>query len=182
MWPWFSYACIFYLERFDLSTCRVLEFGAGGSTLFWAASAKEVISLETDHKWFEAISKNKPRNVRLTLHEKDDFEKCLAQLIKEAPFDIVVIDGAWRTACAIHCKDLVKDTGMVILDNPDWYPTAHENMKGNSLIEVSFSGLTPIQAYSTTTNIYFSRKFAIPFKKSFKFKDIPGSIPDNHEN
>jgi hypothetical protein len=179
--PWLSYAAIFYLKRLDFSNCRILEFGSGGSTLFWANKAKEVISIETDRRWHEKISKVLPENVKIMLFEKDEFEKCLLALQDIKPFDVIIIDGAWRPQCALHCTKLLANTGLAILDNPDWYPTAHANMQENDYFEVSFSGITPMQAYSTTTNIYLTRNFSIPFGKDSFFSLVPGSILDNHE-
>ncbi|MCX5814641.1 MAG: hypothetical protein NTX75_00145 [Proteobacteria bacterium] len=180
-WPWFSYACIFYLERLDFSQCRVLEFGSGGSTKYWARRAKELISVETDRFWHELVKKDLPENARLLFFDQNEWDGCYEKILAMAPFDVVIIDGSWRDRCASVCRRLMAENGLVILDNPDWYPTAHNIMHAYDLIEVSFSGLTPLNARSTTTNVYFPRGFALPFRKDFQFASLPGSVTDNHE-
>src|SRR6185369_14774978 len=53
--PWYTYPCIELL--FARAQCgafsgrRVLEFGAGQSTLWWAGHAAEVIALEAPGPW-----------------------------------------------------------------------------------------------------------------------------------
>lgn len=180
-WPWFSYPAIFYLERFDLSGCRVLEFGSGGSTAYWAKKAREVVSIETDRGWYERVLPTMPVNARLLYVEKAQWDRTLEEISTQALFDIVVIDGSFRHRCAQLCTKWVAKTGLVILDNPDWYPQAHVAMAEHDFIEVSFSGVTPISSHTTTTNFYFRRAFSIPFRKSFSFSEIPGSFIDNHE-
>jgi hypothetical protein len=181
-WPWISYGAIFYLERLDFSACKVLEFGSGGSTLYWSKRAREVISIETDRRWYDKVKDGLPSHVRLRHFGNEQWGECLKEVAASAPYDAIVIDGAWRAACADACVSLLMPTGMVILDNPDWYPKAHASMARHDLLEVSFSGLTPIFAWSTTTNVYLTRQFSIPLKRPFKFTDLPGSVPDNHED
>src|SRR5947207_12916151 len=65
--PWFTYPAIEALKNWDLSDKRVFEYGSGYSTLFWAAGAKEVVSVEHDAAWYEKIVKLAPPNVRLIL-------------------------------------------------------------------------------------------------------------------
>ena len=50
--PWFAYAAIDFLETFLQPHMTVCEYGSGGSTLFFAARAKSVFSIEDNPKWF----------------------------------------------------------------------------------------------------------------------------------
>src|ERR1700676_3563930 len=60
--PWYTYPCIDLLATRDLSGCRVLEAGAGNSTLWWARKAAFVHSLEEDRGWYEELGKRVPSN------------------------------------------------------------------------------------------------------------------------
>lgn len=49
--PWLTLATIRHLNRFLNSAMSVFEYGAGGSTLFFAHRVREVISVEHDAAW-----------------------------------------------------------------------------------------------------------------------------------
>jgi hypothetical protein len=67
--PWFTFPAIEAIKNWDLSNKRVFEYGSGYSTLFWAARAREVISVEHNPGWHEKISKLAPANARIILAE-----------------------------------------------------------------------------------------------------------------
>lgn len=54
--PWLTYPGIAALERIDFSSARVFEYGAGNSSLWWAAHAREVIGVEYDPAWQRFLS------------------------------------------------------------------------------------------------------------------------------
>jgi hypothetical protein len=54
-WPRITFPAIDFLERFSLKTLNVLEFGAGASTLYFAARSSKVVSYEFDAKYFESL-------------------------------------------------------------------------------------------------------------------------------
>jgi hypothetical protein len=49
--PWLTFPAISFLKRSLTPHMRVFEFGAGGSTLFFARHAGEVVSVEHDASW-----------------------------------------------------------------------------------------------------------------------------------
>jgi hypothetical protein len=53
--PWLTFPAIDYIKTILHPAMRVFEYGSGGSTLFWAKQAREVISVEHDHQWFELM-------------------------------------------------------------------------------------------------------------------------------
>src|SRR5688572_10403591 len=46
--PWYTYPAIEFIRQLDFSQSTVFEYGSGNSTMFWAASAARVISVEED--------------------------------------------------------------------------------------------------------------------------------------
>lgn len=46
--PWYTYPAVDFLSMLDFSDARVCEYGGGQSTLWWAARAKSVLSIEQD--------------------------------------------------------------------------------------------------------------------------------------
>ena len=99
--PWTSYRAIDYLKSITKPGTKVLEFGSGGSTLFFLDHGAHVTSTETDRKWIEYVRGRIPegmqdRFVGVAL-EPDPKNSSLAYLdfIAKTPiseFDIIFID------------------------------------------------------------------------------------------
>lgn len=70
--PWYTYPSIEYLSNLDFSNKRVLEWGSGNSSLFWAKRAKEVVSIENDQTWFDMINSKKLNNQSIYLQNADN--------------------------------------------------------------------------------------------------------------
>lgn len=54
--PWITFAAIRFLEKNVKENMHVFEYGVGGSTLFFAKRAKEVVSVEHDPIWLNKIT------------------------------------------------------------------------------------------------------------------------------
>lgn len=50
--PWLVFSCIGFLDKWLAKDMQVFEYGSGGSTLYFAAKTKQIISIEHDAKWF----------------------------------------------------------------------------------------------------------------------------------
>lgn len=50
--PWMAFAAIDFLTKISFPEMKIFEYGSGGSTLFWAAHASTVISIEHDVDWY----------------------------------------------------------------------------------------------------------------------------------
>lgn len=70
--PWFTYPAIRYLKRLVRPDWRVLEYGSGNSTRWWAAHVAEVVAVEHDPAWAAALRRDQPANVRLVEKVMDD--------------------------------------------------------------------------------------------------------------
>jgi hypothetical protein len=63
--PWYTYPCIEFLTYRPYERKRILEFGGGQSTTWWAARAEHVVAFEGDKNWFDKIKAAMPKNVDL---------------------------------------------------------------------------------------------------------------------
>lgn len=111
--PWFSWPAIRWLDDFLQPHHRVLEFGAGGSTLFFAARAASVVSLEPDPTWRARVAALAGPKVQL-LDEPPG-----------SPADLIVVDGAdWqeRPKRFAWAQQHVSPGGAVVLDDSWRYP------------------------------------------------------------
>jgi predicted O-methyltransferase YrrM len=66
--PWITYGAIRWLENTLTRDMSVFEFGSGGSTLFLAARAGKVVSIEHDAAWYQFVSQ---RIAQLGIHNCD---------------------------------------------------------------------------------------------------------------
>jgi hypothetical protein len=167
--PWFTYPAVEYLSTLEFSEKNVFEYGGGYSTLFWAGRAKLIISVENDYNWYIKIKSMIKENERVKLLFRDQKDSYVNSILEEPIiFDIVVIDGRWRGDCVKVIGEKVnkKEGFMIILDNSDWYPKTAKFLREEfDMIQVDFHGFGPINGYTWTTSIFFSRNFQIKFKK-----------------
>ena len=63
--PWYTYPLIDYINDCNTHSWKIIEFGSGQSTLFWAGRANKVISYENSKDWIDELEKRIPRNVEL---------------------------------------------------------------------------------------------------------------------
>lgn len=156
--PWLTYPSIEYLEQLDFSACRVLEYGAGMSTVFWSKKSASVTAIEDDPGWYAKLKDRLPANVELLLAaSKAEYVKACSRL--GLSFDIIVIDGSWRVECASESAAQLADGGLVVLDDADDYPDVAGVLRARGLIEIDLAGFSPINSYTKTTSLFLHPSF-----------------------
>lgn len=118
--PWYTFPMISFLEAKTFRGCRVLEFGAGYSTLWWAERAASVVSFEANKEWYASLAERIPANVALNFCPSK--KPTLEDIIKHGElFDIIIIDGLNRPHCAGLVTPLLAPGGAIIIDNSEGY-------------------------------------------------------------
>ncbi len=122
------------------SPVRILEWGCGGSTSWYAQRSGHLTSIEHDWKWHAAtVGKNLERNINNIDHvfipckgDKGCF-RAYAEFVKafdENTFDLVNVDGRARVRCIeqVLMRGLVKPGGVLVLDNSErrYYSAARQ--------------------------------------------------------
>lgn len=76
--PWLTFDAINFLKKVLQPAMVVFEYGSGGSTLFWAKHATEVVSIEHDRLWYDRMAieflNRRIGNVQYILAEAEDDE------------------------------------------------------------------------------------------------------------
>ena len=149
---------------------RVFEWGSGASTLWLAARAESVHSVEHHAGWAAQLSPRLPRNVSLRVvepatsatpgvpsaklgHAGLDFAAYVAAIDDVVgTFDVVVIDGRAREACLARAVERLSPDGIIVFDNVDRrrYVKAIDSV-GDRLVVTMTRGLTPALPYPTRT-------------------------------
>lgn len=114
------------------------------------------------------------------MENKADYSSIIIKLDRQ--FDVIIIDGQFRYACVRNAIRCLKEGGMIILDNSDWYPNVSSFLRDNNLIEVDFSGFGPVNNYTWTTSLYLTRDFR--FRSLNPIQPVPpiGSIEIHAED
>ncbi len=127
--PWIVIEAADAMERFLKPHHRVFEWGSGGSTTWFSGRVAEVITVEHQRAWAEALIALGLPNVTV-IEAPDDYPefRAYANCIEQVGgmFDVILIDGAdgydlglkgSRPACARLAVAHVAQGGMVVLDN-----------------------------------------------------------------
>jgi len=170
-WPILTWPFLDFLASLDLSDTRLVELGAGGSTLVFAQLFDRVESYENGAKFVEKLRPKLPPNVTLTLFKGDTFD---AGTLTLAPEDWLLVDFAGKRTRFI--KDLVSATPkgelplVVVLDNSDWYRTGAGLLAETGYAEIPFFGLKSGQTWVSCTSFFFvperlRLRFRAPFPR-----------------
>lgn len=133
--PWLVDGAVQVMEEFlKTREARVLEWGAGGSTLWFAARAKYLVSLEHDSKWFmEVMQQLVKRNIDNThliwVPEQGRYIETVNDLAWT--FDLILVDGVRRNECTEAAIPHLRTGGWLVLDNTE---RAEEYAQGIALL------------------------------------------------
>jgi len=133
--PWFTPKAVSILSGWLKSTDVGLEWGSGRSTLWFARRVANLRSIEHDPKWYMTIKSRLESqhltNVDYRLHlirnpkaiEEHESRAYVgaAEDIPERSMDFVLVDGMCRAACTSLALRLLKPSGLLIIDNANWY-------------------------------------------------------------
>lgn len=134
--PWIVPASFEFLQEIAKPSHSVFEWGAGGSTLWFARNCSSVVSIEHHSDWYDRIrARLKVEGllnekaylwlVRGSSREAWKFNP-YADAILNYPgfnFDLVFVDGeaSCRARCMQNALDFIPSGGWLMLDNSDWY-------------------------------------------------------------
>ncbi|HEY7071129.1 MAG TPA: class I SAM-dependent methyltransferase [Acidimicrobiales bacterium] len=167
--PWMPYAAVTVLAGLVGPETRVFEYGSGHSTVWLAARSHHVHTVEHDPDWFRrTLDMLGPdaagADVRLVPTAGDRFDAPPGDAYVEAPttaggdrcYDVVVIDGMARRACAAAVGQVLAPGGVVVLDDTQRsaYQPAREALRAAGLTELAVSGPKPTTTATTTTSFF----------------------------
>jgi hypothetical protein len=159
--PWYTYPSIDFLKYRTYNDKRVLEFGGGQSTLWWAKRAKHVVTLEGKREWHNKLKNMVPANVDLHYVSMQDRETNVREVNKVLTtkaylqYDVIVIDGLYRDEMiGIACNLLATD-GVIVCDNAEGYGF-QDGFKDRGLNRVDFYGNAPGVIHPHCTSLYFN--------------------------
>lgn len=136
--PWLTNPAMDMIKTWDLAGKKVLEWGAGSSTLWWACKCKEVYSIEANEGWYTTVHNKMPAiGCSISFRPVNEGDQTKIEYYTEIPEhfnpDIVVVDGILRYECMLKALTLPRPLTLIV-DN--WQqdrvficPAAEELMK-----------------------------------------------------
>jgi len=116
--PWLTYPAIRFLRTTANKSASVFEFGSGMSTHWFAERCRTVCSVEHNFDWYEKIARGTKSNARLLFEpEREGYVSSIDKA--DGPFDIVLVDGKYRTDCVRAALPHIKRPGYLVVDNTD---------------------------------------------------------------
>jgi predicted O-methyltransferase YrrM len=177
--PWITFRAIDWLDRYLTPEMSVFEYGAGGSTLYFAKRVRSVVSVEHDEGFFkwvqEILARRALDNCQLMLHTpqpctdssqpfasyQDKYRgQCFESYVRaidgypDRSFDLVLVDGRARLACVKQAIAKLKPGGALMLDNTDRPAYAPAGRLLNGARHSEFPGLTPWNLEVSQTSVW----------------------------
>ena len=158
--PFITTGSVKFIEKRIRKNHNVLEFGSGGSTIWFSKYANHVVSFESGGyvvrsnrldrsiEWFKklrrSINKNKYNNIDLyLLHShpaSEDLYKRIISSFDDEYFHWVFIDGGFRKACLDYTRSKIAKGGFMIIDNYDHMPPKKTMTSVSDFMKYEFIG------------------------------------------
>jgi tRNA A58 N-methylase Trm61 len=180
--PWVTFRAIDWIDAYLSPDMQVFEYGAGGSTLYFAQRVRTVVSVEHDAGFYDVVGAllrqrqlnnclielQEPRPCTESSRRFASFQPkylgmCFESYVKsidrfpDRHFDLVLVDGRARVACVERAKRKVKLGGALVLDNTDRpdYARAYEILGTSTCHDLE--GLTPWNMEVSKTSVWTIR-------------------------
>jgi precorrin-6B methylase 2 len=154
--PWFTISFNYFLQERLKNEMSIFEYGSGNSTIYLSTKVAKICSLEHDKSWYEKMKYLLSKNVNYYHKQVDDGYADFINSSKEK-YDVIVIDGRERVACAKNTIANLNDDGVIIWDNSlrEKYKEGLEFLSNNGFKRIDFRGLNPGGTVLTATSIFY---------------------------
>jgi predicted O-methyltransferase YrrM len=146
--PWLGFRAIRFLDELIEKDWKILEFGSGMSTLWFAKRCSLVVSIESDKVWYEKIEailrEMEFKNVDYLYRVGDQYHSL--HEYRDSFFDLVLVDGFERDKTMRTAIEKVKHGGYIYLDNSD--VPYHEHQTARGILLKAASSKTKVHVFN----------------------------------
>ncbi len=156
--PWLPLPMVALLTARVPPGVAILEYGSGNSTRWWSRRAARVVAVEHDAAFHARLKPQLPANVEyLHVPAGPDAAYENAPVRFGRVFNLVVIDGVRRVECIRACLPLLKEDGVVIVDNTERPELASglEFLRQQGFRCLEIEGPCALVAWSGKTAIFY---------------------------
>ena len=121
-----------YMQKIDIEAmareiearkpCKVLEYGAGVSSTYWAKRYEFIklwVAVEHQPQWAISVAGQRVPNVMVILSGNDAIETYVDPPETLVPFDMIIVDGVLREECIEQSHKWLAPDGVVLLHDAD---------------------------------------------------------------
>lgn len=179
VYPWFAFQSIRYVEKLLRPDMKIIEYGGGYSTLWWASRVSAVTTVERSKDWSEEIKqslrKHHLKNVELRTFDKfpdasegelelnyDSLRPLVDEYISSPheprhSCDVLVVDDVFRNAVVEGALHFLKPGGFLILDDSERerHKPVMERLTLDGWSSAHFFGSAPYHFHEKQTTIWF---------------------------
>lgn len=170
--PWLTYPLINFIEPRLNKSLSMFEYGSGNSTLWFSNRVGYIKSVEHDESWYEEIRAHMPANADLMLEKIQTdqnystitFLSCADENSYSSSisrtgelYDVILVDGVYRSNSVVHSINSLKKEGVIILDNVDYRESfqATDYLKEAGFKRIDFWGMCPLVHHDSCTAIFY---------------------------
>lgn len=179
--PWITFRARDWLVHNCQTSWKVLEWGSGGSTLFFATRAGQIVTIEHDPSWFTQVSAalQQISTAKVEMHLvppiKCDNEPVRAYLsglpqfkgysfreyvhcVTQYPlhyFDLIIVDGRARMGCLEIAVNYLAPGGFLLLDNAEYprYSDFLRRFQESTVSKWHFRDFSGLGGYTHTVGV-----------------------------
>lgn len=167
--PWIAWPCVDFLESYLKPGHVVLEWGGGGSTIYFLRKGCRVTTVESSDQWVrelagrvDVLSDDYRTQWDLRfVPAKDNQHPLIAEYVDQVkrggPWDVVLVDGWSRFKCLLAARAHLKVGGVLLLDNANQAQFAEVPAVMNGFDHRRFRGLGVARSWVTRTDAYIRR-------------------------
>ena len=156
--PWLTSKATDLLEAFLKESDVGVEFGSGRSTIWFAKKIMKLTSIEDNPTWYVKVSRLLEKNnlmdkvnYYLANNEEEYINK--ADMFEDNSIDFCLIDGTARDLCMKKIIPKIKNGGLLVLDNVNWFmPSNKTKSPASRTINDGFANNIWLENYSKLSN------------------------------
>lgn len=155
--PWATLPFVDFITPRLRPEWTVFEYGAGASTLFYAARVHAVVAVEHDGEFAAALRPRLPAHAQVLVRAPDAGAYAGAILDCATPPEFVSVDGLDRVQCVQVAISHLAPGGVLVLDDAERleYAAALAVLKNAGFRAVEFWGLAPGWVRRKCTTVFY---------------------------
>lgn len=156
--PWMPYPMIELLDERLNEEHRVVEYGAGFSSLYFCDRAQSVSSVEHDETWYEKIRAKAPANLDLTYCPTDPQSEYISFIDdRRDAADLIVVDGPLRVECSRRVAEVCGERSVILLDDSERevYSSVFIDLHAKGFRSLTLTGLKPTKFKASSATIFY---------------------------
>lgn len=157
--PWMNYGIIHFLDQRLTPELNLFEYGSGFSTIFYSGRVGKVTSVEHSPGWHQKVLGMVPENADVWLRELAPDATKYINAAREGgeKYDLVVVDGRERVACAAVAVDVLSDRGVILLDDSSRgrYEAGIARLRSLGFRQLDFVGLKPAGLQGHQSSLFY---------------------------